>query len=236
MPRAVSGVWDAHAACHSLASGSKSSGSGTRKWVCKYCGKNFTTTTTRLISHVSGVGGGGISACEKVPPEIAEVIQREHRSAQQGQEARRREMAATYVEMMDDVDTSVSQATSTMKGRLASQRDEEDTSVPPLSQRARQATMSSSFMSSALQKQRMKVAEIEIERCILQCNLSFNVVRTDAWRRMVRAIAQVCPCDDWHGVEYNRLRGPMLDEEKERIELQLEPIRVGWKTYGCSII
>ncbi|KAH7277076.1 hypothetical protein KP509_39G033300 [Ceratopteris richardii] len=239
MPRAMSNVWDAYTVTHVLASGSSASGSGTRRWACKYCGKSFSTTTTRLISHVSGVGGGGIFACEKVPPEIAEAIKNEHRLAQQGKEARRREMEATYVELMDDVDPSHSEAS--QRARTVSQRDEEDESTspschPPPMQRPKQGSLHSSMLSSALQKQRQKVVEIEIERCILQCNLSFNVVRTDAWRRMVKIIAQVGPCDDWHGVEYNRLRGPMLDEEKDRIEVQLEPIRLGWKTYGCSII
>ncbi|KAH6555936.1 hypothetical protein KP509_1Z216200 [Ceratopteris richardii] len=239
MPRAVSNVWDAHTVSHALASSSSASGSGTRRWTCKYCGRIFSTTTTRLINHVSGVGGGGISKCEKVPPKIGEAIRNEHRLAQQGKEARRREMAATYVELMDDVDPSSTQASS--RACTVSQRDEEDVSTspschPPPTQRPRQGSLHSSMLSSALQKQRQKVAEIEIERCILQCNLSFNVVRTDAWRRMVKAIAQVGPCDELHGVEYNRLRGPMLDEEKDRIEVQLEPIRLGWKTYGCSII
>ena len=38
---------------------------------------------------------------------------------------------------------------------------------------------------------------------------------------MVRAIANVGPCDGWTGVAYNDMRTKKIDEEKERIDRAL---------------
>ena len=53
---------------------------------------------------------------------------------------------------------------------------------------------------------------------------------------MERAIANVGPCDGWTGVAYNDMRTKKIDEEKERIDRALDPIRAAWKKYGCSIL
>ena len=53
---------------------------------------------------------------------------------------------------------------------------------------------------------------------------------------MVRAIANVGPCDGWTGVAYNDMCTKKIDEEKERIDRALDPIRDAWKKYGCSIL
>ncbi|KAH6557952.1 hypothetical protein KP509_1Z084900 [Ceratopteris richardii] len=240
MPRTISSVWKDHTVSHSLAS-EVGSGSGTRRWVCKYCGKTYCTTTTRLIRHVSGLGGMGIGACTAVPSEIAEAVQKENNLAQAATSARRRESAATSIDLLEEAEVAmggVGPSCSKARSRTSSQCEEHDSDDPmnESSQRPKQRELHSSFLSVGLQKQRQKVAEIEIERCILECNLSFNVVRTDAWKKMVKAIAQVGPCDNWHGVDYNRLRGPMLVEEKERIEVLLSSIKLGWQVYGCSIL
>ncbi|KAH7422553.1 hypothetical protein KP509_12G013900 [Ceratopteris richardii] len=230
-------MWDAHTINHSLANAKSPSGCGTRKWTCKYCTKSFSTTTTRLLRHVSGLGGMGIFACDKVPPEVAQIVIREHSLAQEARVARRRDLASADIEMMEDMVPS--SETSATRSRTSSQRvasmEEGDSTLAPPTQRPRQG-VSASFISSALQKQRQKAAEIQIGRCVIECNLAFNVVRTEAWRRMVKAIAQVGPCDDWYGLDYKRLRTTMLDEERDRIEVQLEPIKTSWVKYGCSII
>ncbi|KAH7284300.1 hypothetical protein KP509_34G047800 [Ceratopteris richardii] len=177
----------------------------------------------------------GISSCDKVLLEVAQIVIREHSSAQEAHVARRRDFAAADIEMMEDIVPS--SKTSATRSRTSSQRAgnmEEDDSTPP-TLRPRQG-VSASFISSALQKQRQKAAEIQIARCVIECNLAFNVVHTEAWRHMVKAIAQVGPCDDWYGLDYKRLHTTMLDEERDRIEVQLEPIKTSWVMYGCSII
>ncbi|KAH7428732.1 hypothetical protein KP509_09G014900 [Ceratopteris richardii] len=233
MSRTISHLWALHTSTHELVNANVS-GSGTRRWVCKYCAKTFSTTTTRLIRHVSALGGSGILACPKVPNDIAEAVRHE------------RESAAASLDMIEDLEGGLnvgpSATASSFRSRTSTQREESESSTPfessePPSQRPRQGSLHSAYLSTALQKQRQKVAEIEIERYILECNLPFNVVRTDAWKRMVRAISQVGPTnDDWHGIPYSRLRTSLLLEEEERIDLQLGPIKSGWQTYGCSIL
>ena len=45
----------------------------TRKWECNYCKKVFTSTSTHVKEHLSGLGGR-LGACKKVPPEVAAAI------------------------------------------------------------------------------------------------------------------------------------------------------------------
>ncbi|KAH7425014.1 hypothetical protein KP509_11G036900 [Ceratopteris richardii] len=239
MPRGISPLWGIHTTHNELVNNT-SSGSGTRRWACKYCGKQFSTRTTRLIRHVSGLGGSGISGCTEVPEDIAEIVRKEHKLSQDAAMARRREFLAASQDILEEVE-EIGQSASTLKSRTSSVRDENEGFNPSEEHsskkfKASHSSLHSTFLSTGLLKQRQRVADIEIERCILECNIPFNVVRTDAWKRMVKAIAQAGPSDDWHGVDYKRLRTSMLIEEKERIENLLEPIKLGWQTYGCSIL
>ena len=71
---------------------------------------------------------------------------------------------------------------------------------------------------------------------MIECNLAFNVLKSDQWKKMVRAIANVGPCEGWTGVSYNDMRTTKIDEEKARIDRALDPIRAAGKKYGCSIL
>ena len=53
---------------------------------------------------------------------------------------------------------------------------------------------------------------------------------------MVRAIANVGPCEGWSGVSYKDMRTTKIDEKKKRIDQALTPIRAAWAKYGCSIL
>ena len=53
---------------------------------------------------------------------------------------------------------------------------------------------------------------------------------------MVKAIANVGPCEGWSGISYHDMRTKRLDDERERIDRSLEPVRAAWKKYGCSIL
>ncbi|KAH7421381.1 hypothetical protein KP509_13G054300 [Ceratopteris richardii] len=247
MPRTISHLWALHTSSHELVNANVS-GSGTRRWVCKYCAKTFSTTTIRLIRHVSALGGSGILACPKVPNDIAEAVRHEHNLNQEAVASRRRESAAASLDILEDLEGGLSvgpsATASSFRSCTSTQREESESSTPlesfePPSQRPRQGGLYSTYLSTGLQKQRQKVAEIEIERCILECNLPFNVGRTDAWKRMVRAISLVGPTnDDWHGIPYNCLCTSMLIEEKERIDLQLGPIKSTYfrKAVDCSAV
>ena len=53
---------------------------------------------------------------------------------------------------------------------------------------------------------------------------------------MVRAIAEVGHTDSWSGVEYNKMRTTMLEEQKALIDKALVPVKAGWQSFGCTII
>ena len=90
--------------------------------------------------------------------------------------------------------------------------------------------------SVAFLRERQKIADIEIARTIIECNLSFNVLNNEQRKKMVRAIANVGPCEGWSGVSYKDMRTTKIDEEKKRIDQALTPIRAAWAKYGCSIL
>ena len=90
--------------------------------------------------------------------------------------------------------------------------------------------------SVAFLRERQKIADIEIACTIIECDLSFNVLNNEQWKKMVRAIANVGPCEGWSGVSYKDMRTTKIDEEKKRIDQALTPIRAAWAEYGCSIL
>ena len=47
--------------------------SGSWRWECKYCGRVYTSSVTRLLSHVSKQGGQ-IAPCKKIPQEVADEV------------------------------------------------------------------------------------------------------------------------------------------------------------------
>lgn len=77
---------------------------------------------------------------------------------------------------------------------------------------------------------------MEIARTLTECNIAFNVLRTDQWKRMVRAIAQVGPTESWSGLDYTKMRTTALDEQKALIDKALAPVKAGWQQFGCTII
>ena len=77
---------------------------------------------------------------------------------------------------------------------------------------------------------------MEIGRTLIECNIAFNVLRTDQWKRMVKAIAQVGPTENWSGLDYRKMCTITLDEQKALIDNALVPMKLGWQEFGCSII
>lgn len=81
-------------------------------------------------------------------------------------------------------------------------------------------------MKSHIQKLQHE-AKGEIAHTIVECNLSFHVLKTTQWKKMVVAIAKA---------GYHEVRTKKLKEEKLRINALLDPVRAGWVNYGCSIL
>ena len=97
-------------------------------------------------------------------------------------------------------------------------------------------TLPSRVNSQSWVKEHQKVAKMEIACTLIDCNISFNVLRTDQWKRMVRAIAQVGNIESWLGLDYKKMRTTTLDEQRALIDKALLPVKAGWQEFGCTII
>ena len=97
--------------------------------------------------------------------------------------------------------------------------DTHDVSVPM------QTTLPSRVNSQSWVKERQRVAEMEIARTLIECNISLNVLRTDQWKRMVRAIAQVGNTESWSGLDYKKMCTRALYEQKALKDKALVPVK-----------
>ncbi|KAH7421084.1 hypothetical protein KP509_13G039800 [Ceratopteris richardii] len=205
--------WKAHTILSPEPTPTSSSGGGTKYWQCKYCKSSYSSTITRVICHVSGIGGNGIGGCTSVPRDIADVVIAEQGHIFKGKVLPGREKRAEE----DD----------------ALLHDHSDVGSTQSRKRAHMEDASQSSCASDSHH------EVEIALTLVECNISFNVLRTTQWKRMIRACADVGPLidtDTWTGVEYHRMRKGMLDEERECIDIFLAPIRDSWVQYGCTIM
>lgn len=233
MPRQTHPYWAVHTIVLALATTPRQVGSGTRYWQCRYCDGRFTSTITRVISHVSGLGGNGISGCQTVPRAVSDAVIREQAHLFRGRSTTRSEDRASQDEELLNPLPTQDAGPSRKRARV----ETIDVDCTPASSSAgTQATLPSRVHSRSWVKERQRIAEIEIARTLIECNISFNVLRCDQWKRMVTAIAAVGSCEGWTGLEYRKMRTTMLDEEKERIEVALQPIKTGWTSFGCTII
>lgn len=232
MPKAPNPYWAAHTI---ILAGTSSAGSGTRKWKCRYCDVQQSSSITRVIRHISKLGGKGIEGCKGIPQELADAIIRENPKEFPDGTGTRSTIFNDDV-LLDPLPQSDAGG-SRKRPRVAEEGDGEDSvSHATAASHSSQPKINSSMHSLSWVKERQRRAEIEIERTLIECNISFNVLRTDQWKRMIAAVAAVGNVDGWTGLEYNRMRTTMLSEEKERIEASLVPIKEGWKKFGCTII
>ncbi|KAH7443543.1 hypothetical protein KP509_02G039600 [Ceratopteris richardii] len=269
MPKSSHPYWKEHTFVQGQ-SGQRQ-GSGTKSWQCMYCESIYSSTITRVICHVSGLGGHGIGGCQKVPKEVADKVIGENGQLLRGRVAPGREELAERDDALlrpsssslyshrdpspsmpssastDDigrtlkrpassfVDDTSTQNTPGISNAAASGIPPTSVSIPDQSQ----STLRSRVFSDSWVKERKRIAEIEIARTLIECNLSFNVLRTEQWKRMIRSVAAVGTLpdhDEWIGVEYRRMRTTMLDQERERIDIALAPIRDSWARFGCTIM
>ena len=85
-----------------------------------------------------------------------------------------------------------------------------------------------------LQMQRKQHANIMEVRCIIEANLSFNLLKTPCWRNMLEAFSTIG--EKHSGVTYNYMRTKGLKNEVISLQAKLERVRGLWPKYGCSIL
>lgn len=239
MPKPCNPYWQEHTNVIRVINTPTQAGSGTRRWQCKYCNFELTSTISRVVIHLTGIGTtGNCGGCKQVPQDIRDKLIAENSSTAKGSKKLRGSQHSqdalhdALVGEMGDSSTQDSLPTGGRKRARVMQEGDEDDDAHVL----RQSTLPSRVSSLSWVKERQKVAEMEIARTLVECNISFNVLRTDQWKRMVRAIAEVGHTDSWSGVEYNKMRTMMLEEQKALIDKALVPVKAGWQSFGCTII
>ncbi|KAH7299309.1 hypothetical protein KP509_24G004800 [Ceratopteris richardii] len=191
--------------------------SNSHHWTCKYCGKRYTSGATRLLQHISKLGGQ-VAACKEIPDHIASKI--------------RQKMMGSPSTLPTSVRGYASHSSRATVSRF------QDSNVGSSSQSPLQRESQSMRQSGLGQApgHKQKIADIEIARTVIMENLSFNLLNSNQWKTMVKAISEVGPCQGWSGPSYSDMRTTKIDEEKKRIDLSLAPMREKWFRYGCTIL
>ncbi|KAH7426158.1 hypothetical protein KP509_11G087100 [Ceratopteris richardii] len=210
--------------------------SNSHHWTCKYCGKRYTSGATRLLQHLTKLGGQ-VAACKEIPDHIASEI----RQKMMGSPS----TLPTSVRGYASHPSRASASTSSHEGESHFQDSNIGSSSQSPTQRdsqshARQSGLGQApgHVRSSLTwiKEKQKIADIEIARTVIMENLSFNLLNSNQWKTMVKAISEVGPCQGWSGPSYSDMRTTKINEEKKRIDLSLAPMREKWSRYGCTIL
>ena len=212
------------------------------KWTCKYCGKSY-SSVTRLLQHVGKVGGQ-VAPCKEVPQQISEEVFKKIR----GPSVDTSRDTKAFDEVVSPPEDTVSSphnaghatsfsASASVSGNASASSKRQRFVSPTSSKQPTLAQATGGVMGPTSHlKERQHRAEEEIACTIIECNLSFNVLKVPRWEAMVKAIANVGPCDDWTGISYHNMRTKRIDEKRERIDRSLDPIRRGWAKYECIIL
>ena len=195
MPRKSNPNWTLHTNVLRVVNTPGQAGTGTRLWQCKYCGYEQTSTITRVIKHLTGiVCTNHCAPCDKVPKPIADqLISENHpamattvRGSQSSQDALHDAFVGEFSEFepTSEEGASTQPSSSGTRKRVHSGESQQDDfsrhdrgtgeSQPP-----RQTTLPGRVSSQMWIKERQRVAEMEIARTLIECNISFNVLRTE---------------------------------------------------------
>ncbi|KAH7387215.1 hypothetical protein KP509_16G011100 [Ceratopteris richardii] len=213
--------------------------SNSHHWTCKYCGKRYSSGATRLIQHLTKVGGQ-VAACKEIPDHIANDIRRKHLGLSSGGPSHVRWYNASPPQPSThyNVPETSQDAQSHFQASNTPNISQSPTVRTSTYQRQGELGDASGHTRTSLTwlKEKQKIADSEITKLVILENLSFNLLNSKQWKATVKAISEVGPCQGWTGPSYSDLRRRKIDEEKKKIDLSLLPMREKWSRYGCTIL
>ena len=77
-------------------------------------------------------------------------------------------------------------------------------------------------------------ANTMLVRCIVEGNLSFNLLKMSCLRNMFFAFSDIS--EKYSGVTYNDLRGKYLKKEHLYVQQKVENVKALWSKYGVTIL
>ncbi|KAH7285060.1 hypothetical protein KP509_33G010500 [Ceratopteris richardii] len=240
MPRAKQGCWQY------VTSQGKFGTGGSERWTCNLCGYKGTGGADRIKAHLARFGGIGVGPCSKPMPEKMKEELLEWVAAR---EMRRGVRAST--ETLSSAQSSIPPGHSShaSQGEFPSAPLVEDLETEEVAHASGQqqkrpresqsiatgrGSLHASSIRASLQKQGKQEATQGIMRLFIKCGLSFNVVRTPAWKEAMKMVSRLGI--EWEGPSYEELRGSELRRTKEIVQKQLEPMADTWKKYGCTLM
>ncbi|KAH6556958.1 hypothetical protein KP509_1Z146100 [Ceratopteris richardii] len=192
--------------------------SNSHHWTCKYCCKRYISGATRLLQHLSKLGGQ-VEACKDIPDHIASEIRQKMLCS--------RSTLPTSIRGYASHPSRASVSTSSHEGKDSQSRMRQS----GLGQALGHVRSSLTWI-----KEKQKIADIEIARMLIMEHLSFNLLNSNQWKTMVKVISEVGPCQGWSGLSYSDMRETKIDDEKKSKDLSLAPMCEKWSRYGCTIL
>ena len=243
MPRKESPLWDKY--CLNRQAG-KSSGS--YYWDCRFCGLHGTGTLTRLVAHLAGIKGEGIDKCVQV---TLEAYQEAIALAQESELTRKKQKRIKEVEameqqiefkegMVDSMVDSMFQSQPSIASTCASSKKDTIDQIP-MDIEDTEGSRRKSFTQSTIRRgssvamlMKKDYANTMLVRCIVEGNLSFNLLKMSCWRNMLLAFSDIG--EKYSGITYNDLRVKYLKKEHLNVQQKVENVKALWPKYGVTIL
>eukprot|EP00253_Pinus_taeda_P014475 PITA_14475 len=202
----------------------KIQGGGSLAWVCSECKKEFKGSYTRVKAHLLGLRNNGVCICSGPLKE----------NGKDGNGLNKIKIAK-YRRKQDEADAKANEANPASHLKHPT-RLGASSSKPPLyshgivgSKRSSLGPLEKSFNNDA-----REIADAAVAQCIYANGLSFNLVRSPYWAKMVKCLNEAPR--GYKSPGYENIRTTLLSAQKLDLEAKLAPIRDSWLISGVSII
>ena len=242
MPRKESPLWDKY--CLNKQAGKSS---GNYYWDCKLCGFHGSGTLTRLVAHLAGIKGEGIDKCVQVTLEayqdaiaVAQESELTRKKLKRIKEVEAMEKQIEQEGMMDSMVDSMFQSQPSMDSICASSKKDSIDQIPidiEDTEGSRRKSLTQSTIrrgSNAAILIKKDHANTMLVRCIVEGNLSFNLLKMSCWRNMLLAFSDIG--EKYSGITYNDLRVKYLKKEHLNVQHKVENVKALWPKYGVTIL
>nr|XP_023870395.1 uncharacterized protein LOC111982996 [Quercus suber] len=191
-----------------------------------------------MKQHLAGIKGD-IGLCKKVSHNVRyQMLEyvKEFELKKKADKQRQEEMfsvPSTYSDMQEDENVQEIFSSGLPKKPILGKRKGTklvDNYFAPRTTLGAQHGLKSVFQS----KERVRQADMAIARFLYDNCISFNVVNSVYYQRMIDAIAAAGP--SYEGPSYHVVQVPLLRDQKKEVQLLVESQRRHWVEVGCTLM
>ncbi|XP_024517030.1 uncharacterized protein LOC112341331 [Selaginella moellendorffii] len=198
-----------------------------RHWTCKYCHEIHTGGAERVRAHLAGVRARGVKTC-KAMREIPYEVLKNARSS------------FSDFELADPADADdghlLQQAAQGSGGPAESMVASTENWSSAGTSRAAKRRSSDGNLVTFFDTASAEALDDAVAEFFFAENISFNTIRRDNLKRMLKVAAKVGrPAID-NLMGYEKLRTTELQRIYNNVQKRLEDVRLSWRTYGCTIV